>query len=226
MQKPKLPAVMCAASKAVLWRHKMRNDNGLIKKALALEWFTVSYNIVEGIVSVGFGVLAGSIALVGFGLDSAIEVSAAAILIWRLSHRGSDEEAEEKEKKALRFVGITFFALAAYVLYESVSKLYLHEMPEKSIAGIIITALSLLIMPFLSAKKKKVAKQIGSRALEADAMETMICAYLSFAVLLGLTLNGFLGWWWADPVAGLAIVYFAVKEGLEVVKGEECCSKD
>ena len=202
----------------------MQGNKDLIKKALKLEWFTVSYNVLEGIVSVAFGVLAGSIALVGFGLDSAIEVSAAAILLWRLSHKGSDEEAEEKEKKALRFVGITFFALAAYVLYESVSKLYFHQKPDKSIPGIVITTLSLLIMPILSAKKKKVAKQIGSRALEADAMETLICSYLSFTVLLGLVLNALFGWWWADPVAALAMVYFLVKEGRATLKGEGCCA--
>jgi len=189
-----------------------------LKKALALEWFTVAYNVVEGIVSIGFGALAGSIALVGFGLDSAIEVSAAAILLWRLSHKGSEEEAEEKEKKALFFVGITFFVLAAYVLYESVNKLWFHQMPDKSIPGIIITALSLLIMPILSAKKKKVARQIGSRALEADAIETLICSYLSFTVLLGLAFNVLFAWWWADPVAGLGITFFIIKEGWEAIQ--------
>lgn len=199
----------------------MQNKD-LTKKALGLEWFTVGYNVIEGIVSVVFGAAAGSIALVGFGLDSAIEVSAAAILLWRLHHQGSEEEAERKEKKALFFVGITFFALASYVLCESVNKLWLHQMPDKSIPGVVITSLSLLVMPVLSAKKRKVAKQIGSRALEADAVETLICSYLSFTVLLGLALNALLGWWWADPVAGLAIVYFLIKEGLEAIRGEEC----
>lgn len=189
----------------------------LIKKALKIEWFLISYNIIEAAVSIGFGLLAGSIALVGFGLDSVIEVSSAGILVWRLSHRGTEKEESEKEKKALLFVGITFFLLAIYILYESGRKLLLGEIPEKSIAGIIITTLSLLIMPTLGLLKRKIAKQLGSRALEADAVETLVCAYLSFTVLLGLVLNAALGWWWADPVAALVMVYFVFKEGREAI---------
>lgn len=195
----------------------------LIRKALILEWFLIAYNVLEAIASVIFGYLAGSIALVGFGLDSVIEVSAAGILIWRLSHHGTLDEENEKERKALYFVGITFFLLAAYILYESGSKLIHHEMPEKTMAGIIIAALSLLIMPVLGLKKRRLAIKMVSRALEADAVETLICAYLSFTLLLGLTLNALFGWWWADPIAALAMVYFIVKEGWEAVHGARCC---
>jgi len=194
------------------------NKPALIKKALILEWILIAYNAAEGMASILFGWLAGSIALVGFGLDSVIEVSAAGILVWRLSHHGTEEEENEKEKKALYFVGITFFLLAAYILYESGSKLLQHEMPERTIAGIIISILSLIIMPFLGLKKRDLAKKMGSRALEADAVETLVCAYLSFTLLLGLGLNALFGWWWADPVAALAMVYFIIREGWEAVE--------
>ena len=196
---------------------------GLVRKALVLEWCLIAYNVLEAVVSIVFGYLAGSIALVGFGLDSVIEVSAAGILVWRLSQHGTIEEENEKEKKALYFVGITFFLLAAYILYESGSKLIHHEMPEKTMAGIVIATLSLLVMPVLGLKKRSLAKKMGSRALEADAVETLVCAYLSFTLLLGLTLHALFGWWWADPIAALAMVYFIVKEGREAVHGARCC---
>ena len=150
---------------------------GLVRKALVLEWCLIAYNVLEAVVSIVFGYLAGSIALVGFGLDSVIEVSAAGILVWRLSQHGTIEEENEKEKKALYFVGITFCLLAAYILYESGSKLIHHEMPEKTMAGIVIATLSLLVMPVLGLKKRSLAKKMGSRALEADAVETLVCAY-------------------------------------------------
>lgn len=197
----------------------------LIKKALIAEWFLIIYNILEALASVGVGIIAKSIALVGFGLDSVIEVSAALILVWRLSHRGTEEEESAKEKKALKFIGYTFFLLAIYVLYESGGKLIRHEHPEATIIGIIIAALSLLIMPGLGLLKLNIAKQLGSRALRADAMETIICSYLSFTLLIGLGLNALFGWWWADPVAGLVMIYFLIKEGREAISGEECCGK-
>jgi len=197
----------------------------LIKKALIINCFLIVYNIIEAVVSVFFGMRAESIALVGFGLDSMIEVSSAVILVWRLSHSGTEEEGHEKDRKALFLIGISFFLLAAYVVYQSTNKLIKHEMPDSSIPGIIIAGLSLAIMPVLGLMKKKIARQIGSRALEADAMETLICSYLSFALLFGLGLNAWLGWWWADPVAGLVMVYFLIKEGREAIQGENCCSQ-
>ncbi len=196
----------------------------LTKKALRLELFLITYNVFEAAISIFFGMAALSVALVGFGLDSIIEVSAAVILVWRLSHRGTDEEESKKEKKALFLIGCTFFLLAIYILFESGSKLFSQERPEISYVGIIIATLSLIIMPTLGLLKKRLAKQLGSKALEADAIETLVCAYLSFALLLGLGLNALFGWWWADPVAALAMVYFIVKEGWEAVSGEDCCS--
>jgi cation diffusion facilitator family transporter len=189
----------------------------LVKKALLLEWVLVSYNVIEAVAAVLFGYLAGSIALVGFGFDSVIEVSAALMLIWRLSHHGTEAEESKKEKIALFFVGITFFVLAIYVVIESVGKFVHQDRPEISMIGIVIASLSLAIMPTIGLMKKRIAKELGSKALAADAMETLICAYLSFALLLGLGLNALFGWWWADPVAALAMVYFIVKEGLEAI---------
>lgn len=189
-----------------------------VKKALKIEWFLIAYNVLEAAMSIGFGAAAGSVALVGFGLDSVIEAAAAGILIWRLSIHSSAEEEEAGEKKALLFVGITFFMLAAYIGYESVVKLMGREAPHESAAGIVIAILSILIMPALGLAKKKIAKQIGSKALEADAMETIICAWLSVILLAGLALNYFFGLWWADPVAGLVMVLFILKEGWEAIE--------
>ena len=199
------------------------NHPNCVKKALRLEWFLISYNTLEAIASIIFGVLAGSVALVGFGLDSIIEVASAGILIWRFSYHSNAKDEEKREKKALFFVGVTFFLLAAYVGYESIAKLLKHEVPQESIAGIIIAFLSMLIMPSLGLAKQKIARQIKSKALEGDAAETMICAYLSVILLVGLGLNALFGWWWADPVAGLVMVYFLVKEGREAISGNDCC---
>jgi len=190
------------------------------RRALLSEYFTVGWNVIEGIVAIGAGIVAGSIALVGFGLDSYIEVASGLVLIWRLRKHGfgDDEEEEAAEKKAILFVGVTFFALAVYVLYESGKKLYFHEHPDESLVGIILAIVSLIVMPFLALYKKKVASEINSRALRADALETLACSYLSLTLLLGLGANALLGWWWADPVAALAMVYFLVKEGWEAIE--------
>jgi len=190
------------------------------QKALLSEYFTVGWNVIEGIVAIAAGVAAGSIALVGFGLDSYIEVASGAVLIWRLRKHGfsDDEEEEAAEKKAILFVGVTFFLLAAYVLYESGKKLYFHEHPEESLVGIILAIVSLIVMPFLAFYKKKIAVEINSRALRADALETLACSYLSLTLLLGLAANALFGWWWADPVAALAMIYFLIKEGREAIE--------
>ena len=167
------------------------------KKALLSEYFTVGWNVVEGIIAIAAGVLAGSIALVGFGLDSYIEVASGLVLIWRLRKHGfADEEEEEAaEKKAILFVGITFLLLALYVLFESGKKLYFQEHPEESLVGIILAIASLVVMPALAFFKKKIAAEINSRALRADALETLACSYLSLTLLLGLGANALLGWW-------------------------------
>ncbi len=190
------------------------------RRALLVEYFTVGWNIIEGVVAVTAGVLAGSIALVGFGLDSYIEVASGLVLIWRLRKHGfSDEEEEEAaEKRAILFVGATFFLLALYVLYESGKKLYFHEHPQESLLGIILAIVSLIVMPVLALYKKKIAAEINSRALRADALETLACSYLSLTLLLGLGVNALFGWWWADPVAALAMIYFLVREGVEAIQ--------
>lgn len=190
------------------------------KKALLSEYFTVGWNVIEGIIAIVAGVVAGSIALVGFGLDSYIEVASGLVLIWRLRKHGfSDEEEEEAaEKRAILFVGVTFFVLAAYVVYESGKKLIYHEHPEESLVGIILAVVSLVVMPILAWYKKKLALEIHSRALRADALETLACSYLSLTLLLGLGANALFGWWWADPIAALAMVYFLIKEGTEALR--------
>lgn len=194
------------------------NHPNCIEKALRLEWFLIIYNVIEAVASIFFGWRAGSIALIGFGLDSVIEVASAGILIWRLSVHSNAEDEEKREKKALFFVGITFFLLAIYVGYESVTKLISKETPHESLPGIIIALLSTGIMPTLGLAKRRIARQIGSKALEADAMETIICAYLSVILLAGLALNFLFGWRWADPVAGLVMIPFIIKEGREAIE--------
>ncbi|OFW11592.1 MAG: hypothetical protein A3H27_13230 [Acidobacteria bacterium RIFCSPLOWO2_02_FULL_59_13] len=196
----------------------MNTSHELRQKALRLEYTLVAYNFLEGIIAIAAGWRAGSIALVGFGLDSGIEILAAGILIWRLRHSGSLEEETRKEKKALGWVGYTFFALAAYILWEAGSSLWHQETPEVSWIGIALAVASLGVMPYLGLAKRKIALEMGSRALEADALETLICAYLSFTLLVGLGLNALLGWWWADPAAALAMVGYIVKEGWAAIK--------
>lgn len=189
------------------------------QRALLAEYFTVGWNVLEGIIAIAAGIVAGSIALVGFGLDSYIEVASGLVLIWRLRKHGfSDEEEEEAaEKKAVFFVGVTFFLLAIYVTYESGRRLLLQEHPEESLIGIILAIVSLIVMPFLALYKKKIATEINSRALRADALETLACSYLSLTLVVGLGANALFGWWWADPLAALAMVYFLVKEGWEAI---------
>ncbi|MDH4227092.1 MAG: cation transporter [Deltaproteobacteria bacterium] len=195
-------------------------------KALMLEYFTVGYNVFEGIASIAAGILAGSIALIGFGLDSAIESASGGVLIWRLLKHGKipPEEEEKVEKKAVRLVAYSFFLLAAYVTYESIEKLYLHEAPEPSLFGMIIAVLSIIIMPFLAYAKWKQGKKMGLRSLIADSKQTLICSMLSVALLIGLGLNYLYGLWWADPVSALVIVVLILKEGFKALKEEKLCT--
>lgn len=194
-------------------------EKRLYRRALHLEYLTVGYNVVEGIVSVVAGWLAGSIALTSFGLDSGVESLSGVVLIWRLKKHGNvpEDEEENAEAAAVRFVGFSFLLLGLYVLYESVKKLLLLERPEPTLLGILIAALSIITMPALSYLKLKTARELGSRSLEADSKETLVCALLSVALLLGLGLNYTLGVWWADPAAALVIVAFLFKEGLELL---------
>jgi divalent metal cation (Fe/Co/Zn/Cd) transporter len=193
----------------------------LLRRGLRLEFFTVGWNVIEAIVAIGAGYLAGSVALIGFGLDSVIESISGVALYHRLSGELQAADAldnDARERRALYFVGASFFLIAAYVLYEAVSTLWNREAPEHSAVGIALAAASLIVMPLLGSRKLRVAREIGSRALEADAMETFVCSYLSFALLLGLGLNAWLGWWWADPAAGLAMLPLIVHEGYEAVE--------
>lgn len=187
----------------------------LVKRGLILEYFTVGYNIIEAVLSIVFGRIAHSIALVAFGLDSIVESLSGFVLIWRLRQHGkiSEEEEERVERKAMRFVAITFFILGLYVLFQSIKKLVLKEIPDPSLPGIIIALVSMIIMPVLSFLKHRTGQQIESSALMADARETLACSFLSVALLLGLGFNYLFGWWFADAVTGLFIVLFLFREG-------------
>jgi len=189
----------------------------LHRQALYLEYFTVAYNTVEAIASIGFGYMAGSIALVGFGLDSVVESLSGLVLIWRLRKHGVVSVDEEGiiEKKAVKFVALTFFILGAYVTFRAIAALLLREAAEPSIPGMVIALLSLIVMPFLAWRKIIIGRQIGSRALLADAKETLACAFLSIALLAGLAGNYFFGFWQADPLAALVIAVFLFHEGYE-----------
>ncbi|RPI39603.1 MAG: hypothetical protein EHM53_05100 [Methanoregulaceae archaeon] len=189
----------------------------LWRTALLLEYFTVAYNIAEAVLSILFGMLAGSIALIGFGLDSIVESLSAVILIWRLQQHdtGTRDEEEKTEKTAQRFVAVTFFILGIYVLYESADKLLGHEIAQTSPVGILIAIASILIMPVLAWKKQTMGTAIKSKALIADSKETLTCAFLSVALLTGLGLNYLFGFWQADPLVGFVIVLFLFHEGYE-----------
>lgn len=193
------------------------NMERLFKKGVWLEYFTVGYNIVEAAVSIVFGTIANSIALVGFGLDSVVESLSGFVLIWRLRQHGkiSPEDEERIEQKAMKFVAVTFFILGLYVLFQSLKKLIVREIPDPSFPGIIIAVVSIIVMPLLTWQKYKTGKQIGSRALIADSKETLACAFLSVALLLGLGSNYLFGFWQADPIVGLIIVAFLFREGRE-----------
>jgi cation diffusion facilitator family transporter len=201
-------------------------DVRLHRRALFLSYFTVGYNIAEGIVSLLAGSMAGSIALIGFGLDSFVESLSGGVMIWSLRKHGkiSEEEEERVERKAVRFIAYTFFILGAYVLYESIQKLYIREIPDPSLLGIVIALVSLVVMPALFYLKYRVGKLMGSRSLIADSKETLACMFLSGALLLGLGLNYLYGFWQADPIVGLLVVVYLAKEGYATLKEGELCS--
>jgi divalent metal cation (Fe/Co/Zn/Cd) transporter len=188
-----------------------------VARGKRLEYFTIAWNSVEGLIALLAGFLAGSVALVGFGFDSVIEVTSGAALLWRL-HRG-----ERAERATLRMVGACFILLALYVAYDSVRTLWLRETPGRSVAGIALAAISIVVMPLLARAKRQAAASLGSGAMRADARQTEFCMYLSAIVLAGLLLNALLGWWWADPLAGLVMVPIIGKEGIDALRGEACC---
>lgn len=200
---------------------EMTERQAAVSRGLRLEYMTLGYNVVEAAVSLVAGILAGSVALVGFGVDAVIESVSGSIMLWRLN---ADEHhrREEFEKRALKLIGWSFLLLAAYVGYEAVEKLWTKEAPERSVAGIVIACCSIIIMPVLARKKRAVGHAIGSAAMVADSRQTQLCSWLSAILLGGLVLNAAAGWWWADPVAGLAMVPIIVKEGLAGLRGEGC----
>lgn len=189
-----------------------------LRRGRRLEYLTIGWNLIEAAASIAAGAIAGSTALIGFGVDSAIESSSGAALLWRLH----DEHGEHREATALRLVGIAFLLLAAYVAFDSLSALIAQEPPDPSIPGIVIAVLSLIVMPWLAWQKRMVARRINSRALASDSRQTSLCAYLSAILLGGLVLNAAFGWWWADPVAAIVMVPIIANEGREALRGERC----
>lgn len=188
-----------------------------------LEYFTIAWNCLEGLVGIGTGIIAGSISLVGFGLDSLMEVTSGATLLWRMSVDADVARRERNERLSLRIVGACFLALALYIAGEAVFDLRRKAAPERSIPGIALAVVSLIVMPMLSHAKKSVGKALGSAAMKADARQTDFCVYLSGILLVGLVVNAALGWWWADPVAALVMVPLIAKEGFDGVRGRHCC---
>jgi len=181
---------------------------------------TIGYNLVEAIVAIAAGSAASSGALIGFGLDSTIEVLSAAAVAWQFTRR----DPERWEKPTLRVIAIAFFALAGYVTVSSLLTVFGRVEVQHSPVGIVLTALSVVVMPFLSLIERRTGRELGSATAVADSKQTLICTYLSAAVLIGLVLNSLLGWWWADPIAGLVIAVFAIREGVEAWKGDACAT--
>jgi divalent metal cation (Fe/Co/Zn/Cd) transporter len=192
-----------------------------LARGVTLEGITVGYNMAEGAIAIAAGVAAGSVALTGFGIDSVIEVSSGILLWWRLrAELGAPPLAARVEASAARGAGALLLALGAYLLADAVRRLVTGDEPGSSVVGIVLTALSLVVMPLLARAKLRAAAALGSRALRADAHETIVCAWLSFTTLAGLALNASLGWWWADPLAALAMLPLIVREGIEALRGE------
>jgi len=192
---------------------------GLLRRARWLAYVTIGWNVIEAVVAVAAGTAAGSLALVGFGIDSTIETLSAVVVLWRLN-----DVSDRREEPALKLIAVSFFLLAGYIGLQSIRDLVTASAPETSIAGIVVTGLSLVVMPLLARAKQRVGRRMGSRVVVADSVETWLCTYLSAIVLAGLVLNATLGWWWADPVAALGVASLALREGREAWEGgDECC---
>lgn len=206
----------------------MKDRAALLKRATRLEWLTVGWNLIEGVIAVSAAVASGSVALLGFGLDSGVESASGLVLLWRLGaeRRGgalSAERIEQLDRRAHRLVALTLFLLAAYIALDSTAALWRGERSETSSVGIVLVTVSILVMRWLAHAKADAARKLGSRALEADSFQTLACWWLSIVALAGLGLNAALGWWWADPVAALGIVALIIREGIEAWRGEGCC---
>jgi divalent metal cation (Fe/Co/Zn/Cd) transporter len=198
----------------------------LVQRGRVLEYFTIGYNSLEGLISIVAGLIAGSVSLVGFGLDSIIEVTSGMALLWRLHHDRNASRREAVERITLRVVGWGFIGLAVYITCDSGLTLVRREIPKRSIVGIILAVTSLVVMPLLARAKRRVAEGISSPAMRADSRQTDFCAYLSAILLGGLLLNALLGWWWADPVAGFVMVPIIAKEGIDAIRVRGCCAPD
>lgn len=201
------------------------NDHrqALVRRGILLSYATIAYNSLEAIGSLIAGILAGSVALVGFGFDSVIEVTASLAAQWRLRSDLDLHRREHVEVMTMRIVGACFIGLALYILYDAGSTLWEQRAPERSLLGIAILTLSVIVMPLLARSKKSVARALTSGALEAEARQTSLCAYLSVIGLVGVALNAAVGWWWADPVAALVMVPIIAKEGVDGIRARECC---
>lgn len=198
-------------------------------RGLRLEYLTVGWNVVEGLVSVGAAVAAGSVALLGFGIDSFVETTSGLVLIWRLRAERcarDREELERLDRRAHKLVALSLLLLAAYIAFDAAKALLFQEKPEPSLVGVAITTLSLAVMWWLARAKRRTARGLGSRALEADSFQTTACFWLSLITLGGIGLNAAFGWWWADPVAALGMTYFLVSEGRQAWRGEDCACAD
>jgi divalent metal cation (Fe/Co/Zn/Cd) transporter len=193
----------------------MDNSTNLMSRALRLEYLTIGWNAIEAAVAVSAGIAAGSIALVGFGLDSLIEVFAASVVVWQL--RGA---SEERERRALQLIAISFLVLAGYVVVEAARDLLVRAEAGESVVGIVLACVSLIAMPALAIAKRRTGKRLNSATLIADSIETLLCSYLSAILLAGLVLNATVGWWWADSLAALGIAFLAGREGLEIWRDE------
>ena len=201
----------------------MTDRQSLALRGQRLEYFTIAWNSLEGLIAVGAGIIAGSISLVGFGVDSFIEVTSGSAVLWRMSMDADALRREAVERRTLQIVGACFLALAAYVAFEAIRDLVGDARPAHSLPGIILACVSLVVMPILSRAKRRIGVAMGSRAMHADARQTEFCTYLSAILLGGLLLNALWGWWWADPIAALIMVPIIAKEGIEGLRGDPCC---
>jgi divalent metal cation (Fe/Co/Zn/Cd) transporter len=195
-----------------------------VRRGTWLTWATIAYNCLEAVLAIGAGIVAGSIALVGFGLDSVVEVSSSVAGLWRLRADAAPADRARAEQLALRVIGVSFLVLAAYVCWDASLALWRREAPSESLLGIALACGSLIVMPLLARAKRRVAAQLSSRALTAEAKQTELCTYLSAILLAGLLLNAALGWWWADPVAALVMVPIIGWEGAQAVRGRTVCA--
>lgn len=198
----------------------------LVRRGQWLSMLTLVYNAVEGVVAITAGTLAGSVALIGFGIDSGIELAASVAALWRLGQDADTAKRAHAERVTHRIVGALFIALAIYVTWDAGASLLQRETPDESTVGIMLAIASLIVMPLLARAKRRVAILLGSRALRAESTQTNLCTVLSAILLVGLVLNAFVGWWWADPVAALAMVPIITKEGIEGLRGKDPCDDD